>query len=299
MRCGAPPASSSRSLPEEDSLTIDAERRERRLRTRRRIRRRRVAGGVALLAAGALTASAFALRDSHRAQRAGGSTGTTTGTTTSRCEEPKVARADLPAWYRRRRATVLVDSVLLGGVDALRARMPKWRFEVVGHPAIMVKALDEQLRSSGQRVAPLVIVGVGYNSLWERDRRHYRLWAAEFDRRARQLLATLRHEGAQQFVWVTLRHARRAVIPSNSLWQFDKYAWYFGYVNERLSMLDHEHDDLVRANWASVSNKPGLTYDAIHLNPRGGALMARTIRTAVDHEARRQARAAGSARAGC
>ena len=52
--------------------------------------------------------------------------------------------------------------------------------------------------------AGLVIVAVGYNSLWERDRRRYHVWAAEFDSQAKALLATLKRAGAEQFVWVTL-----------------------------------------------------------------------------------------------
>ena len=37
---------------------------------------------------------------------------------------------------------------------------------------------------------------------------------SKFDTEAKELLATLRRKGARQFVWVTLRDARRAVIPS-------------------------------------------------------------------------------------
>ena len=209
----------------------------------------------------------------------------------------RVTREDLPAWYRDRRATVLVDSVLLGDVPTLRANLRGWRLGVVGHPAIMIDQIDARLR--GASVAPLVILGVGYNSLWERNRRRYGIWAAEFDRSARRLLTTLQRDGGRQFVWVTLRHARRSVIPSSSLWQFDKYAWYFPYVNERLKLLDRKRSDLVLARWASVSNKPGLTYDAIHLNPRGQGLMARTVREALEAEAVRQARTAARADAGC
>jgi hypothetical protein len=251
--------------------------------------------GVVLLA-GVLIASGFALRGRHHGGASAAAGTTSGGTTTSSCEF-RVTKHDLPKWFTRRLATVLVDSVLLGGVSALRETMKQWRLSVVGRPAIMVKLLDAELTQSGQHVAPLVIAGIGYNSLWERDRKNYQLWAAEFDRRAQHLLGTLKRAGAQQFAWVTLRHARRSVIPSNSLWQYRDYAWYFGYVNERLSVLDHKRDDLVRANWASVSNRPGITYDAIHLNPQGAALMARTIQSAVKDEAARQARATAKAAA--
>ena len=39
------------------------------------------------------------------------------------------------------------------------------------------------------------------------------------------------------------------------------------------------------AEWDRVSKRTGVTYDAIHLNPRGAALMARTIRAAIEAEA--------------
>lgn len=36
-----------------------------------------------------------------------------------------------------------------------------------------------------------------------------------------------------------------------------------------------------RAPWDEVSDRTGLTYDAIHLNPEGAALMARTMQTVI------------------
>jgi hypothetical protein len=82
-----------------------------------------------------------------------------------------------PGWLRPRRATVLVDSVLRGGVRALRARHRCWRLAVQGGPALRVRIAERELRRRGRRVARLVVVGLGYNSLWERGRRRYRLWA--------------------------------------------------------------------------------------------------------------------------
>lgn len=192
-----------------------------------------------------------------------------------------------PKWARAKRATVLVDSVLLGGVPALREELRGWRSASVGRPAIMLAAAESEIRAGG-RVAPLAIVGVGYNSLWERGRRNHSTWAASFDRQARSLVRALRARGARQIVWVTLRDAGRGVIPSRALWQFDDYSWYFPYVNERLRRLDRARDDLVLADWARASRRTGVTYDAIHLNPRGAQLMARTIHAAIDDAARAQ-----------
>ena len=127
-------------------------------------------------------------------------------------------------------------------------------------------------------------------SIWERRRRNYSNWARKFTSEAKDLLATLRRKGARQFVWVTLRDAHRSVIPASALWQYDRYAWYFPYVNERLRRLDRARDDLVLARWDLVSDRRGLTYDAIHLDPDGAALMARTIRRAIVAESKRQTR---------
>ena len=195
-----------------------------------------------------------------------------------------------PGWLRPRRVTVLVDSVLLGGVRALRGRRRCWRVAVHGRPALMVRIAEQELRTRGRRVARLVVVGLGYNSLWERGRRRYRLWAGRFDSEALRLLKTLRRLGARQFVWVTLREPTPRTVPPSARGELGQYSWYFPYVNERLGRLDRRRDDLVLADWARASAKPGLTYDSIHLNTRGAGLMARTIWRAVSRAARRTAR---------
>ena len=78
-------------------------------------------------------------------------------------------------------------------------------------------------------------------------------------------------------------------VPPQARGELGQYSWYFPYVNERLRRLDRRRRDVVLADWTAVSNRPGLTYDSIHLNPTGGALMARTIRRAIRAEADRQA----------
>jgi hypothetical protein len=235
---------------------------------------------AALVAAGALLAGVV-LGGNPSPDATGPSRSTTT------CEPTEPARVVKPRWLTARRQLVLVDSVLLGGTAALREHFRSWRIRVVGEPAIMLPAMEERI-SRRRSVARLVVLGIGYNSIWERRRKNFSVWARKFDREARALLATLRRKGARRFVWVTLRDARRRVIPHDALWQYDRYAWYFPYVNERLRRLDRRRDDLVLAPWDKVSDRRGLTYDAIHLNPKGAALMARTIKDAIRAEGRRQ-----------
>jgi lysophospholipase L1-like esterase len=183
-----------------------------------------------------------------------------------------------------------MDSVLIGGLPAVRARRPCWRTASYGRPALMVRIAEHELRQMGRPVAPLVIVGLGYNSLWERRRRRHAYWAARFDREAKELLRTLHRLGARQIIWVTLREPTAQTVPPHARGELGTYSWYFPYVNARLRALDRRRGDLALANWKAASDRPGLTYDTIHLNPAGAALMARTIWKSVSNEARDQAR---------
>jgi hypothetical protein len=188
--------------------------------------------------------------------------------------------------------TALVDSVLLSGAPALRSEMPCWAIGLRGRPALMVGVAERELRASARRVAPLLVVGLGYNSLWEHGRRRYALWARRFDAAASRLVRTARRLGARQVIWVTLREPTARVVPSQGLGELHRYSWYFPYVNERLRRLDRRRRDVALADWSAVSQRPGLTYDSIHLNPRGGRLMARTVKAAIFAAARRQGRRA-------
>ncbi len=274
---------SERKLTPEERAVSRQRLRERRYRRRRLIALVVVVAG--LLGVGALLAG-FVFGGTSSPSPAVGASTSSSSTVCEPTEPPKTLR---PTWWTARRQTVLVDSVLLGGVTALKDALRGWKVKVVGEPAIMLPAMEERM-AARERVPRLVVLGIGYNSIWERRRGNYSTWARKFDGEAKELLATLRRKGARQFVWVTLRDARRAVIPSSALWQFDRYAWYFPYVNERLRRFDRTRDDLVLARWDLVSDKRGLTYDAIHLNPDGAAVMARTIERAIRAEAKQQTR---------
>lgn len=195
-----------------------------------------------------------------------------------------------PYWARQRRMTVLVDSVLLSGKGAIRRANRCRAVSLRGRPAWMIKHATAELARDRRRIAPLVVIGIGYNSLFQRNRRRYAYWARRWDREAARLLAVLRRKGARQFVWVTLREPTRRTVPRYAVGELRYYSWFFPYVNERLRRLDARRDDLVLANWTRASNRNGITYDSIHLNSRGGRLMAQTINGAIQREARGQSR---------
>lgn len=255
----------------------------RQARLRGRYRRRR-ATAVVVVVAGLVAVGAFLAGFGFGGNSASALQGAVSSTV---CEPPAPPETVRPRWLTARRQMVLVDSVLLGGTVAMRERFRRWKLRIIGEPAIMLPAMEERM-ARRRSVPKLVVIGIGYNSLWERRRKNFSLWARKFDKEASALLATLRRTGARQFVWVTLRDARRRVIPRDALWQYDRYAWYFPYVNERLRRLDRRRDDLVLAPWDQLSDRRGLTYDAIHLNPEGAALMADTIHQTIRAEGRRQ-----------
>jgi len=151
----------------------------------------------------------------------------------------------MAAWARPRRMSVLTDSVLLGTLPTLRPARPCWRVASYGRPGL---AIPDAAKEIGKhRAAPVVVIGLGYNSNWERGRKHFGFWAHRFDRDAKRLLSTLRRRGAKQFVWVTVRQPTKHTAPRSS-WGDLPLVYYLRYVNERLRLLDRARDDLVLAD---------------------------------------------------
>jgi hypothetical protein len=201
-----------------------------------------------------------------------GHSGTTTAATT--VSTIAGAATTAPAALAPGTVTVLTDSVLLGAKNAITQEFTDagWQVDFRGKAAEMIKAATTQVESAGP-VGSLVIVGLGYNSLWEKDRKNYDKWAAKFDNEVEAMLTALEARGAKKIVWVTLREPSLANVPSQGVSQYDKYAWYFPYANEQLRKLAAENPEMVLADWEAISNVPGVTYDAIHLNTAGVRMM--------------------------
>jgi hypothetical protein len=214
-------------------------------------------------------------------------TTTTSTTTTTTVLPPELAGAVLdagprldPAWPKT--LTLLTDSVGLGAKDALPTSLPDWKVDVRGRPALMMNVANNELQTQAQPVGSVVVVALGYNSLWGRDRANFDAWAKKFDREADAINATLRTLGAKKVVWVTLREPTDAIIPPDALAAANKYRWFFGYANERLAALAQRDPGVAVADWKAVaSTRAGLTYDAIHLRPVGAQLYSETVKSAV------------------
>jgi len=194
-----------------------------------------------------------------------------TSTTTSRVRPPVDATV-----------TMIGDSVLVGAGEQMTTELAAdgYTVDYRAQPAWMLDEASAEIEAEGRAVGSTVIVGLGHNSIWERDRANFADWAREFDLHADDLLQTLRRFGAKQIVWVTLREPSQSNVPEMGERQFEQYVWYFPYVNERLDALVQRNPDVVLADWAAVSNRPDVTYDAMHLTGQGIRLMIDTIRTA-------------------
>jgi formylglycine-generating enzyme required for sulfatase activity len=183
-----------------------------------------------------------------------------------------------PSWPKQ--VLVIGDSVMLGAKPALAQGLPDWQMTFLGRPALMVpKAVEELPRGVGS----VVIVALGYNSLWQQNRQNFQIWADRFDKEAEKMLAALKQRGARKIVWVMLRELYPDNVPGNgtATMQSSKYGWYFPYVNERLRALKQRHPEIALADWATAGRQGGVTYDAIHLNPRGAELMVDVVRAAI------------------
>ena len=183
-----------------------------------------------------------------------------------------------PAWPKT--LTLLSDSVGLALGKALPAALPSWKVEVLGRPALMVKQVVPEFLNA-RSVGTVVVVALGYNSLFERDRKNYDRWAEIWDHGAERLVSDLKACGAKKVVWITLREPTAELVTDAGRDQYERYAWFFPYVNERIRALAARHPELAIADWQAVSNVPDITKDLIHLSPAGVALMTDTIARAV------------------
>ena len=72
--------------------------------------------------------------------------------------------------------TVLADSVLLGAEDALEEELGAdgYMVDYRGRPALMLHQSNDDLEAAGTPVGDTVVIGLGHNTLWERDRARLR-----------------------------------------------------------------------------------------------------------------------------
>lgn len=192
-----------------------------------------------------------------------------TGTTSVTASTAAAVGAATP-----RKLYAIADSVLLSGTQALIDAFPDWQVTVDGFPAIFTDKAAEVVASRTEFVGDTAIIATGYN---------YPYWSpSTFDEWVDKMIATLKQAGAKYLFWVTLREVKPQYVSASAWQSIQPYYWYFPEVNQHLRDATVRHPDLKLIDWAAVADRPGITYDAIHLNTVGGALMAGLIKDAVD-----------------
>ncbi len=218
-------------------------------------------------------------------------------------ERPAEAQPVVP---REHRVVVFSDSVGLGARHAIPdAFPPDWEVNVVGEPARFVEQLENgpcfwtltgercdvrfRLAASPHWFGDHAVVAAGYN---------YPYWdPARFDASVDSIVRTLTNAGVKHVYWVTLREVAPQYVSPAAWREVQPYSWYFPEVNDRLESAVHRHTNLTLIDWAAAANRPGITYDAIHLNQTGAALYARLIEQAVSANLGPPERPSNSARA--
>ena len=192
-------------------------------------------------------------------------------------QAPARAVPDLAAASKR--LYVITDSVGLGAEFALpRAFPPDWEITLDGDPGEFTETLEHKYVRPRLTTTPWVfgdhaVVAAGYN---------YPYWdPARFDRSVDTMIATLGEAGVRFVHWVTLREIKPQYVSPAGWRQIQPYSWYFPEVNVRLRLALERHPNLSLVDWAAVADQPGLTYDAIHLNPVGSALYSKIIYESV------------------
>jgi lysophospholipase L1-like esterase len=186
-----------------------------------------------------------------------------------------------PNWPKH--VYVITDSVMLGAKQPFINALPDWQVTFDGRPAIQIRQALKEYTLSRRDTGPVAVVALGYNTLWEKDRHNFKRWSDMFDKHVEEMLTALKERGARKIVWVMLRELTPEMITTGgvSQSQYNRYAWYFPYVNERLKAIKERHPEMGLADWAGAAKVSGVTYDAIHLNGRGADLMVEVVKTAM------------------
>ncbi|MFW2333695.1 hypothetical protein [Ilumatobacter sp.] len=181
---------------------------------------------------------------------------------------------------RSQRVVMFTDSVGLGAEFALpRAFPPDWQVRVDGRPAEMVGEMEHnfvrpRLRTNPDWFGDHVVIAAGYNfSHWDHPR-----FVSEVD----SMVNTLTAAGVKHVYWMTLREIKPQYVSAGAWRQIQPYSWYFPDVNRLLEEALERHPNLHLVDWRAVADRPGITYDAIHLNNDGAALFSNIIRAKVD-----------------
>lgn len=210
----------------------------------------------------------------------------TTPTTTAIAAPPAPAAPAAPAAVPdSQRVYMVSDSVGLGAKFAMPGAFPAgWQVTVTGKPALFVENLVSQYVQyvPSSSFGDHAIVAGGYNyPYWDQPR---------FDRSIDLMVNTLLAKGVKHIYWVTVREVSPAWFSGwNSLSGAYKTLYSkYPTLNAQLRNATLRHPALSIIDWASISDRTGITYDAIHLNNVGAAAYSQLAASTITRGATRK-----------
>ncbi len=175
------------------------------------------------------------------------------------------------------RLYMISDSVGLGAIPQMKAAFGgSWQVTVDGKAGLFTESLVKYVKAApAAAFGESAIVATGYN---------YPYWdSARFAASVDQMVAALTARGVTRIYWVTLREVKPAYYSHWAGLTAPYRTLYLAYprANQQLRDALGRHPNLSLVDWASLADRTGITYDAIHLNPAGASQYAALARNTV------------------
>jgi hypothetical protein len=169
---------------------------------------------------------------------------------------------------------VVTDSVLLGAAAEIHAAFGSRPVNIHGFGGITPAQAEEIILKYRSDLHETLIIGVGYFYPAGRP--------AEFDAAIDHLLATVRGLGVKRVLWTTMREVVPGEVNQQSYWEVHGIAPFYPIANQQLKDARTRWPELRIADWAEIAHVPDITWDAVHLSPKGAALMGALLAEEIE-----------------
>jgi hypothetical protein len=169
---------------------------------------------------------------------------------------------------------IVSDSVLLGARPQIRAAFGNRTVNFHGFGGITIAQAEDIINDYPHDLHESLIVGVGYFYPAGRP--------AEFDAAIDHFMASVRSLGVKRVLWVTMREVVPGEVSQQSYWEVQGIAPFYPMANAQLRAARSRWPELRVADWAEIAHVPDITWDAVHLTPKGGDLMGELLRESMD-----------------
>jgi hypothetical protein len=169
---------------------------------------------------------------------------------------------------------VVTDSVLLGARAEIHAAFGNRPVNIYGFGGITPAQAEEIILKFRADLHETLIIGVGYFYPAGRP--------AEFDAAIDHLLSTVRSLGVKRVLWTTMREVVPGEVSQQSYWEVQGIAPFYPIANQQLKDARSRWPELRVADWAEIAHAPDITWDAVHLSPKGAKMMGALLAEEID-----------------